>query len=419
MQTLGNKKKIIIAGGGFGGLNCAVRLARAARRNKIAAEIILADRNDYHLYYPNLYEVATSEEEFVSIAALKKSIALPYAEVLPKEVAFIRGEISAIDQEKRTAVIAGQAHGFDYLVLSFGSVTDYFGIKGMRESALTLKSLPDALKIRNQAEFIFESASMDVRKKLLRIIIGGGGFTGVELAGEMLNLIAILCWKYNYPRDKAELLVIEGAPQLLPGMPAHISRRVRERLLGLGAQVRLENFITEADETGVIVNTGEKINYDLLIWTGGVRAAALPLNEKELCDKKGRIMENSDKFCLQGCENIFALGDIACVPDKDNIPLPQTATQAIYESEYVADAILCRLLSKPVPAFRPQSFGYIIPVKGKWAVLHLPSGITWYGFLSWIGRRFADLRYFAKLLPFWKALRMAWFDAELYVKNDE
>lgn len=414
-----NKNKIVIAGGGFGGINCAVRLAAEIKNNKIDAEIILADRNDYHLYYPNLYEVATSEEEFAGIQVLKKSIALPYSEILPDNVSFIQGEISSIDAEHKTLNISGKVQEFDYLVLAFGSSTDYFGIKGLAENAFTLKSLTDALKIRNQAEFVFESNSMDVRKKLIRIVIGGGGFSGVELAGEMLNFIDLLCWKYNYPRDKAELLVIEGAPQLLPGMPENLSRKVFNRLKKLGAQIRLNNFISEADTSSVKVNTGEVINYDMLIWTGGVRAANIPLVQTMPSDRKGRLMETAADVCVQGCDNIFAIGDIAHISDKNNIPMPQTATQAIYEAGYITSVIIKKLLSEKIPAFSPRSFGYIIPIKGKWAVLHLPSGFTWYGYFSWIARRFADLRYFSKLMPFGKAFRLAWFDTDLYTRNDE
>ncbi len=418
-KVRGNGIKIIIGGGGFGGITCARLLARKARKYKLNAEIILADRNNYHLYYPNLYEVATSEEEFVSIGALKKSIALPYAEILPKGAAFMQGEISEISPENKTVKIGGAQLNFDYLVLAFGSVTDYCGIKGLQEHALVLKSIPDALRIRNRAEFAVQAASQDFKKKLLRIIIGGGGFSGVELAGEMLNLIQILSWKYNYPREKIELLIIEGSNQLLPGMPLHISEWVCGRLKKLGAQIRLENFVAEADRSSVFLNTGEKINYDLLVWTGGVRSADIPFDKAMPSDKKGRLLESAASFCVQGCDFIFAIGDDAHVPDLHNVPVPQTATQAIYEAEYIAEAVMRKARAKQVPPFRPRAFGYIIPVKGKWAVLHLPSGLTWYGFLSWVARRFADLRYFSKLLPFGKAVRMAWFDTELYVKNDE
>ncbi len=406
-------KKIVIAGGGFAGLDLAKRLTA---QKLPETKITLIDKNDYNLYYPNLYEVASSEEDFTTIEEMKDSVAIRFKDVLP-DVELARGVVTAIDAEKKFVTVSGHDLNFDYLVLALGSEVDYFGITGLAEHALTMKSVPDALRIRNQMEFLVEAHRLDVAKKLLRVVIGGGGFTGVELAGELVNLVNILSWKYNYPREKIELLVVEGTNQLLPGMPIEISQTINARLRSLGVQIRLNNMITNVSAGQASLNTGEILNYDLMIWTGGVKSAAMPFVQKINCDRKGRAMCMPD-LAVDGCHDIYAIGDNACIMDPNQKPLAQTATQALFQSEYLAAALVARIKGKEVKPFVTRENPFIIPVKGKWAVLHLPTGQTFYGFFPWVARRFADFRYFAKIMPLVKAFKLAWMETRLYIRND-
>ena len=417
MQSVENKKTIVILGGGFGGLNTAVLLARKLRGAN--ARIILIDRNNYHQYNPGLYEAATAEEEFTSIADLKRSIALPFKEILPREVEFIQGELRSIDQSQKIVELSGSEKiNFDFLVVALGSVVDCFGNQGLEHYCLHLKSLKDALYLRNQFEALVQQHRQDPNKKMIRFIIGGGGFSGVELAGELHNLAKIMSWKYNYPLEKIEILIVEGANQLLPGLPEDLSAKIYDRLKMLGLEIRLNNLITEVSAGQIKVSTGEMLNYDLLVWTGGVRSVKLPFVQPVRVDAKDRLIVD-EHLAVSGAPNIFALGDNALIIGVDKKPLPATATQAIYQSEYLGGVISNKIAGRASAPFKPQNFSYIIPVSGKWAVLNVESmHHSFYGFFGWLARRVADFRYFKRLMPFGAAFRLAWFDAKLYSRND-
>lgn len=407
-----NKQKtIVIVGGGFGGINAAILLAKKVSST---VKVILIDRADYHLYHPSLYEVASSEEEFTSIADMKHSIAIPFKEVLPKSVQFIQSTVTAIDQKAKSVTLQdGNKIPFDYLVVALGSQTDFFNIPGMEQYGVKFKSLTEALKIRNAVEFLVESHRMDIQKKLIRIVVSGGGFSGVELAGELSKLRNILSWKYNYSPDKVEIMIVEGTNQLLPGIAANFSSRILGRLKDLGVQVRLGNFITKAEPGHIVFSNGETVNYDLLIWAGGVKSMALPFVQAVELDKKGRVLVDAH-LNLPADNSIYVIGDSAALTPA----LPQTATQAIDQGLYVAKAITEQLKGGAAQPFQLKQFGVIVSVGGKWAGLHYENGFNYYGFFGWIAHRYADLRYFLRLMPFFKALRLALFDVELYTRND-
>lgn len=414
------KKNILVLGGGYAGFNSAVALTKKLNQNqKDEFQITLVDKNDYHLFQPNLYELATSEEEFTSIADLKHSIVVPFKKYLPKEVNFLRGQVEKINQTEKTVQIGERQLPFEYLVLAFGSAPDFFKIPGLQENSYTLKSLSDALRIRSEVESIVSEHQLDFQKRTLRFAIGGGGFSGVELAGELVKLLQIVSWKYNYPLERLEIVILEGTSQLLPGLPTEISAKVSERLSILPVRIFIhtQNLISAVSKNQITVSNGEVINFELLIWTGGVRAVAAPLVDSGAIDNRSRAIVNS-QLVLQGTENIYALGDNAAILGKDKRPQPQTATQAIYQADYVSSAIAARINGVKIKDFVPKEFPYIIPVSGKWAVLHWPKGGSYYGFMPWLLKRLADLRYFMRLMPFWKALNLAWFDSGLYIEND-
>jgi|SRR5579872_1436533 len=409
-----DKKTVVILGGGFGGVNTAALLAKKIGDK---ARIIVVDRQNYQLYHPGLYEVATSEEEFTTIDQLKRSIALPLKQILPKTVEFIQGEVELIDQSAKTVTVSGNRINFDFLVVALGSIVDCFGNRGLEHHCIHMKTLKDALYLKNEFEAVVEQYRMDLNKKMLRFLIGGGGFSGVELAAELHNLVKIISWKYHYPPEKIEILVVEGGPQLLPGLPKDLSEKIYTRLKMLGIEIRLNNLITEVHSGHVKVSTGEVINYDLLVWTGGVRAVKVPFKNPVRLDPKDRIIV--DQYLrAPGYENIFAIGDNALILDADKRPVPGNATQAVWHGEYVAGYIVDKILDQPPKVFKPKNFGYIIAVSGKWAAMELPSHFKVFGFFGWLAHRYADFRYFKRFMSVWDANKLAWFDTEMYVRND-
>ncbi|GAC1413495.1 MAG: NAD(P)/FAD-dependent oxidoreductase [Candidatus Doudnabacteria bacterium] len=410
-----NQKTIVILGGGFGGVNVAVGLSKKVSVEE--AKIILVDQQDYHLYHPNLYEIASFEEEFASIEDLKKSTALPFSEILPSSVQFIQGVAESISQKNKTVTVSGKTISFDYLVVALGSTADYFGIPGVAENARSMKSLGDVLRLKNDIEFLVQSHRQNSIKKYLRIVVAGGGYTGVELAGEMTNLLSIVAWKNNYPLDRIQVEIIEGSSQLMLGMPSVVSSAAYYRLKSIGVNVLLNSIISAVNTKQISLSNGETINYDLLTWTGGVKSVDIPFDGETKKDKKHRCMTESD-LTLTGFSNIYMIGDNACVMDAKNIPLPQTATQAILHAEYVVKALNAKLKNKKTPRFVAQSSPYIVPIKGKWAIMHLTNGFTMTGFLPWLIKIFANIRYYNRFMSLDKAINLAWFDTKLFIKND-
>ncbi len=410
------QKTIAIVGGGFGGLNAAILLRKYLRKEK--AHVVLIDKSAYHLFYPNLYEVASSEEEFVSIKALKKSIALPFVDVLSRhKIQFVEAEVTQIHQKEQYIVFREEKIDYDYLVLATGAVVDFFNIPGAKEHALTFKSVNDALKIRSSLEALVQAASATTAKGAVRIIIAGGGFTGVELAAELTNLKKIVAWKYSFPEEKIEIEIIEGSNQLMPGMEKKACLPITRRLQEIGVRLSFNSMITEVSEKSITLKNGEVQNFDMIIWTAGIKGAEIPFETKMEVDKKNRCMTCTD-LSLKDFPNIYMIGDNACVLDPNKNPMPQTATQAIDQAEFVAHNIAAAVNGYPTFEYNTKPSPYIVPVKGKWALLHLANGFNLKGFLSWVIKQFANLQYFMRLLPLWQAIKLAWFDMDIYTRND-
>lgn len=411
------KQKIIaIVGGGFGGLNAAILLRKYLRREK--AHVVLIDKSAYHLFYPNLYEVASSEEEFVSIKTLKKSIALPFVDVLSRhDIQFVEAEVTKIHQKEQYIVFREEKIDYDYLVLATGAVVDFFNIPGAKEHALTFKSVNDALKIRASFEALVQEASATTAKRAVRIIIAGGGFTGVELAAELTNLKKIVAWKYSFPEEKIEIEIIEGSNQLMPGMNKNVCLSITQRLQEIGVRLSFNSMITEVSEKSITLKNGEVQNFDMVIWTAGIKGAEIPFETKIEVDKKNRCATSTD-LTLKDFPNVYLIGDNACVLDPNKNPMPQTATQAIDQAEFVAHNIAAAVKGYPTFEYSTKPSPYIVPVKGKWAFLHLANGFNLKGFFAWVIKQFASLGYFMRLLPFWQAIKLAWFDMDIYTRND-
>jgi NADH:ubiquinone reductase (H+-translocating) len=413
-------KTLVIAGGGYGGMSVLLEIQKEIQKGAVKdLRVILIDRKDYHLYYPSLHELATSEEEFIGSAEFKKTLALSYSRILPKDVEFIQGDVELVDQHANTIVVSGKTIKFDYLVLALGAVTDYFNIEGLKEFSYPLKTVKDALRIRNQLEFLIQNHRMDVNKKLVRIVVGGGGFVGVEFTAELLKLVNILSWKYSYPREKIEICLVEGSNRLLPGMNEKVSTKIQKRMDSFGVDLKLGSFISRATATQITFSNGEVLNYDLLIWTGGVKAAALPFASEVELDKRGRCTVDQYLMLRNRNKSIFIIGDNACVTDKSGHPVPQTATHAIDQGKYVSYALSEMVQGNHRPApYSNRDFAYIIPVYGKWAALYFPNGFAFFGYVIWWVRHIVDLRYFMKLLPFKEAFDTAWKSAKIHARND-
>ncbi|HVY68152.1 MAG TPA: NAD(P)/FAD-dependent oxidoreductase [Patescibacteria group bacterium] len=408
--------KILILGAGFGGLQAALGLEKNWR-GPGRLEIILADRHDYHLFSPNLYAAAATEEELVSVSQVKKSLALPLRQILRgRRIQFVRGEIGLLDQAAQTVQVGGRRLAYDYAVLALGSRSDDFGIPGAAAYGLTLKSLPDALRIRQQAEFIFQRQGMSFSKKPLRLLIAGGGYTGLELACELKELADILCWKYNYPREKMGVMVVEAAGQLVPGFDERLSRDAFWRLRELGIEVRLSARIAAVEQNFLTLMSEEKLDYDLLVWAAGIKANGIDTAQPLPADRKGRLPV--DEFLrVKGFANLFAVGDMAAVLRPDGSLVPASAQDGESQGNYLAAALPLLLQNRRPKPYVSKPHGFIVALGGKWGILSY-NGIYLTGFLAWLADQLAHLRYYAGIVGWWRAVKYIVFQMEIYGRND-
>lgn len=410
-------KNIIIAGAGFGGVTVALKLGRVLR-GATEARVILTDREAYQLFYPNLYELASSDEELTSLLELKHSITVPVREILRgKDVEFIQGALDKVDIERSEVVVAGKSIHYDYLILSLGSVSNFYGIPGAQDYAIPLKSANDALRMRDKVEFAVQSRRYDMAKQYVRVAVAGGGFAGVETAAELQKFLDFVAWKNNFPREKIETLLIEGTDRILPGLDDRVARDVYARLHDLGVRVQVSSFISGVDANFLQFKNGEKLEYDCLVWTAGVKAAPAPFfGSGPASDRGGRILV--DQFLHPaGPPNVYVIGDQACVIDSSGRPLIGNISNAEDQAFYVADSVASVLAGRTPKPFSCRRHGYIIPVGGKWAVVKTP-GIYIKGWLGYVIRELVFLRYFAGIIGWSKALRLAWFDEQIYSKKD-
>jgi len=364
--------KILIIGGGFAGLN----VARALKKAK--AEILIIDKTNYHLFQPLLYEVATA-------AISPGEIATPLREILRNQTntSVIMGEVINVDLSKKQVEIAnGDLYGYDYLVIATGARHSYFGNDRWEPFAPGLKTISDAVKIREQILISFEKAerldSISEAAKYLNFVLIGGGPTGVEMAGAIAEIAHKTLFK-NFRRikpEKSNIYLVEAFPNILPSYPERLSKRARLDLENLGVTVITGKKVTNINENGVQVED-LFLESKNIIWAAGNQASPLLKTLNVPLDRQGRVMVGPD-LSIPEHPNVFVIGDAACVISKDGKPLPAIAPAAIQEGRYIAS-----ILKNFTPKEQRKPFSYFD--KGSMATIGKAKAIAMVGKLQFTG----------------------------------
>ena len=345
---MGQKQRVVILGGGFGGLNAAQKLKRAP------VDVILIDRRNFHLFQPLLYQVATGSLSPGEIAA-------PLRGVLSKQknAQVLLGEAADIDPDgKRVILRDGTAVGYDSLIVSTGSQTSYYGNDAWREWAPSLKSVEEATAIRHKILYAFECAersnSEEEARAWLTFVIVGAGATGMELAGalaEIANETLKNDFRHINPRE-ARIILMEGGPRVLNAFPEDLSAKAEKLVSRLGVEVTKGVMVTEIDAGGVTYKSGDeskRLPAKTVLWAGGVTTNAfgrkLAERTKAQTDRIGRIKVAPD-LTLPSYPDIFIVGDLALSLDEEGKPLPGVAQVAIQGGAYAARTIRARLKGK-------------------------------------------------------------------------
>ncbi|MBI2453965.1 MAG: FAD-dependent oxidoreductase, partial [Parcubacteria group bacterium] len=366
------KPTIVIAGAGFGGLRAALDLSRAFKKNPRLAQkynLYLIDQNDHHLFTPSVYEMAVTMFDDGDALELKNAVTLPLYQIFKNgPLKFHQARVTKIDPiEKILNLNDSTKLKFDYLVIALGAETNFYNIPGLKEKALTLGNLNSAVRIRNEIEKKFCAALPG--NKPINIVFGGGGVTGVELAGEMRGYIKKLNKKYD-SKTKPRLTIIEGQKDILPGFDERMVSWAKKRLGKLGINTVTGDLIEEIRFESTLTKSGGRFNFDVLIWSGGIKPNHLVDNLPFKKDPRGRVMIQRN-FCpvfeasgiknAGGCSNVLVIGDNCCLMEHGEA-LPQTAQMAIDEGRQAAKIILSKIQNKPPPLYQPLPNRYILPL---------------------------------------------------------
>lgn len=372
-------RKILILGGGFGGIKAALDMASHPGLDVI----LISDQEDFR-YYPSLYRAA--------VGAKHEAASIPLHEIFAdKNIKVVKGQAKKVNRgSKKVIVESGKDYSYDVLIIALGVVTNYFGIKGLQEHSFGIKTLQDALELRDH----LHSQLLSDHQPDLNYVIIGGGPTGVELAGELPSYLQHIMRLHNMEGRKLNIEVIEAAPRLMPRMPRAYSKAMARRLRKLGVKLQLGKTV-QAETADSLMVDGQPIATHTVVWTAGVtNHPFFKANDFQLNDR-GKVIVGQ---YLQTEPDIYVIGDNA---DTEYSGMAQTA---LYDGAFIADNLKRQIEGKDMLAYRPKRPIYVTPAGPGWAAV-LWGKTQIYGRLGWLLRNVADLRAYGDYEPWFRASR--------------
>jgi NADH:quinone reductase (non-electrogenic) len=404
------RPRVVIVGGGFGGLACARGLDGAP------VDVLLVDRENYHLFTPLLYQVATG-------LLNSSDIAYPLRKVFRRSpnVRFRQGVVGEVELQAKTVRLHdGTRITYDYLVLATGSANNYFGNPTLASGTIGMKRLGEALRLRNHVlsclEMAAHTADPEQRRAWLTFVVAGGGPTGVEYAGALSELLRLVVGR-DYPElrmEQCRIVLVEGTARLLAQFREPLGEYARRALRQRGIEVRLSTLVESAGEQTVRFSTGEAISCRTVVWSAGVRptdpaaAAALPRR------RNGRVLVDQHLIVI-GTSGVFAIGDVAAATGKDG-DLPMLSPPAMQEGRYVARVIRDEVArrARPRKPFRYFDKGTMATIGRNTAVAQL-GPLCLRGFAGWVVWLVVHIYY---LVGFRNRLAVLWSWSWYYVRKD-
>ena len=373
-------KRLVIIGGGFGGVNLALQL-----KNNPDFHITLVDKNNYNFFPPLIYQVATGFLE-------NSNISYPFRKLFRKysNIHFRLGELVRVDPAAHSIQLNNGICTYDYLVFATGAETNYFGMENIRNHAIPMKNVSDALEMRNillkRIELATISSDPLERKKLLNVVVAGGGPTGVEVSGMLADLR-----KHSLPKDYpelrgtgAEIYLVDGGEHLLAPMSAASQNDTFDALKKAGVVIKLKTQVRDFVNDEVVLSTGEKIETKNLIWTAGVTAMAFDGIPAASYGRAKRMLADPFNKVI-GIEDVYAIGDTSMQTHEKEYPNghPQLAQVSIQQGKLLAANLKAIAEGRPLKPFKYKDLGTMAVIGRNRAVCDLPHHIHFKGFIAW------------------------------------
>ena len=396
-------KRILILGGGFAGLYAAMEFEKTLARDP-GVEITLINRDNFSLFTPMLHEVAASDLDPTTIVN-------PIRKML-RRVHLFAGEVQSINLSQKQIVVS---HGFDHhrhsltydhVVIGLGSITNFYGLPGLEGRGLTMKSLGDAIRLRNHLiEHLEEADSECVKKKnaLLSFVVAGGGFAGVETVASLNDFVRDALPSYSHLReDMLRVTLVHPGAVILPELGEKLGAYAQKKLIERGVEIRVNTKVSAVSPHAIELSDGTTIESDTLVWTAGT--SPNPLLQELPCKKEhGRIVVNQFME-VAGWPGVWALGDCAAIPDNTTgKPYPPTAQHALRQGKVLAQNICAEIRGGRKKPFVFSTIGQLAAIGKRTGVANI-LGVNFSGFVAWWLWRTI---YLSKLPRFEKKLRVA------------
>ena len=356
-------KRIVIVGGGYGGIEAAKKLEKSFGRDR-DVEITLIDRNPYHTLMTELHEVAGGR-------VTPEAVKVPFAKIFAvSKVRYVRDLVTSVDMDGRKVVGADAAYEYDYLVLGTGAEPTYFNLPGVAENSLPLWSYNDAMDIREHTELMFREALDERdpvrRRELLTFVVVGAGFTGMEMAGELMEQKARLARRYDIEESEVSIFVVEALGEVLPILPASQQKKAARYYQKRGVEIKLRARVSRATAEAVEFHTGEIIRTRTIIWTAGIQgtdfAAGLRIPSPHV-----RRPQPNEFLQAPGHPEVFLTGDMIWLLEAEK-PLPQIVETALQTGDTAAHNIAASILGRPLRRHRSNYHGHMVSLGSRYGV---------------------------------------------------
>src|SRR3989344_5260839 len=386
-----DKKNIMIVGGGFAGIRCALDLAK---KNILGVKITLISDKQHFEYYPRIYHAVTGESPAEVCVCLSEIFA-------NRKINLVIDQIKNVNLEKKIISGKNKNYKYDDLVLALGSETVYFDIEGLEQMAFGFKSIQEALKLKAHLHKMFDvylSSNKEDLVNQLHIVVVGGGPSGVELAGKLVAYMRDIAQKHSVDNNFVTIDLVEASSRLVPYLPEVISNRVYKRLHRLGVNIFLNRTVVKSDVDEITMKD-MSMKSNTLIWTAGSKTNSF---YKKI---KGLHFQDNNKVIVDEYMNVFGIDSLYIGGDAASTKYSGLAQTAIYDGRFIANNLYRKYSGIRLKKYKPKKVAYAVPVGKHWAAMAV-GNFRMYGYLAWLIRELIDIKFFLSIMSFRKVMHI-------------